>query len=105
MKTAKSDEYNSFIQAERMGARPCKNCKPYGPPLAMSVKTIALRTMFVEVICPKCNREALSEVTASIPTGIKQCIARWNSNWPDVSEYHTGESEGIHYGRAAGIEA
>lgn len=82
------------IHPERLGAKVCPNCKT-GANLLMQLKTVAARTHFAELSCTKCFRESISEVHMSHSKCIQQVIERWNSRWPDISYYLSGDSVGI----------
>ena len=82
------------LSPERMGAKACPRCGDKGK-LKIELKNIAKGTYFVELSCEECYREAISEVHGRAATAIQEALARWNSLWPDVSEYITGDSEGI----------
>lgn len=84
------------VAPQKLGAKDCPNCQK--SELKLDIKSIAPGANFVELTCQKCMREAISEVHPRTAKAVIQAIERWNSIWPDVSEYLNADTEGIRYG-------
>lgn len=82
------------LTPRQLGASDCPNCSDGGD-LHIELKTIASRTMFAELFCCKCNREAISEVHGGGSKCIQQVVERWNSRWPDITGYLDSPTEGV----------
>lgn len=82
------------LPPDKLGASSCPNCGQEGR-LQADAKSVVARTVFVEIRCTRCLREAASDVHGSIMAAIKQAVSRWNSSWPDVAYFLDSDTEGI----------
>jgi hypothetical protein len=86
------------VDPRTIGALPCRRCGCEDG-LKIELRSIASRTTFASLQCPECLREAISEVYGTPRPGIVEAVYRWNSIWPDVAGFVTGDSEGFRWTR------
>ena len=95
-KPRKAEIKHSQVTPQRLGAKDCPNC--HDSELRLDIKSIAVGANFVEICCNRCFREAVSEIHPRTAKAVCQAIERWNSIWPDVSEYLDSDTEGFKNG-------